>query len=124
MTDSRWQTYGLLFHHAGPPKLSSILLLAGTLQAIGAEPVLVQQCKAMVHQYLPEVGLGRMPLATHELHCCGGSALGNGACHCSRVHLRPDPTWWAAAAALACMQPTAHCCLLCAHVYPDRAACR
>lgn len=25
------------------------------LQAIGAEPVLVQQCKAMVHQYLPEV---------------------------------------------------------------------
>lgn len=26
-------------------------------QAIGAEPVLVQQCKAMVHQYLPEVSM-------------------------------------------------------------------
>lgn len=26
------------------------------LQAIGAEPVLVEQCKEMVHQYLPEVG--------------------------------------------------------------------
>ncbi len=27
-------------------------------QAIGAEPVLVQQCKAMVHQYLPEASCG------------------------------------------------------------------
>lgn len=31
------------------------------LQAIGAEPVLVQQCKAMVHQYLPQASCAPVP---------------------------------------------------------------
>lgn len=31
------------------------------LQAIGAEPVLVQQCKEMVHQYLPQASRPSVP---------------------------------------------------------------
>lgn len=51
-------------------------------KAIGAEPVLVEQCKQMVHQYLPEVRCGgagdvvavlRLPQADRKrpttLHC-------------------------------------------------------